>query len=199
MWLAFLFSFIGITASDFFCPNLSTLARVLGLSDNVAGVTFLAFGNGSPDLFATYSAMRSDSGSLAIGELLGAASFIVSVVAGSMCLVKPFKVNRGPFLRDAGFFTAAVAVLIFILHDSVIDLWEALLLVALYVVYVIVVIGGTWWENRREASRQREELARSEYAPDIPTQYRDDPLLLDDSRALIFEKRMCKLANFSLY
>lgn len=46
MWLIFLFSFIGIAASDFFIPNLATLAEVFGLDDNIAGVTFLAFGNG---------------------------------------------------------------------------------------------------------------------------------------------------------
>jgi sodium/potassium/calcium exchanger 6 len=44
-------------------------------------VTFLAFSNGSPDVFSTFAALKNDSGSLAIGELIGAASFIVSVVA----------------------------------------------------------------------------------------------------------------------
>ena len=103
VWLIFLFSTLGISASDFFCPNLGTIAHLLGLDENVAGVTFLAFGNGSPDMFATFSAMRSNSGGLAIGELLGAAAFITSCVVGSMCIIKPFKVNRGPFLRDVGF------------------------------------------------------------------------------------------------
>lgn len=44
-------------------------------------MTFLAFSNGSPDVFSTFSALKSNAGSLAIGELIGAASFIVSVVA----------------------------------------------------------------------------------------------------------------------
>ncbi|KAG5647394.1 hypothetical protein DXG03_000464 [Asterophora parasitica] len=78
VWIIFLFSTLGITASDFFTPNLATIAQLLGLDENVTGVTFLAFGNGSPDMFSTFSAMRANSGSLAIGELLGAASFIVS-------------------------------------------------------------------------------------------------------------------------
>src|SRR6267154_1072085 len=82
IWLIFLFSTLGISASDFFTPNLATLAQLLGLDENVAGVTFLAFGNGSPDLFATFSALRANAGSLAIGELLGAATFIVSCVVG---------------------------------------------------------------------------------------------------------------------
>ncbi|CAG8791459.1 30900_t:CDS:2, partial [Gigaspora margarita] len=70
-----------VAASDFFCPNLSTIAFKLKLSESVAGVTFLAFGNGSPDLFSTFSAMTHESGPLAIGELIGAANFITSVVA----------------------------------------------------------------------------------------------------------------------
>jgi len=48
IWLMFLFSTLGISASDFFTPNLATIAQVLRLDENVAGVTFLAFGNGSP-------------------------------------------------------------------------------------------------------------------------------------------------------
>lgn len=73
--LAFLFSFIGISASDFFCPNLATIASYLGLNESTAGVTFLAFGNGSPDVFSTFSALKSGTFSLAIGELIGAATF----------------------------------------------------------------------------------------------------------------------------
>ncbi|EPQ54074.1 hypothetical protein GLOTRDRAFT_139475 [Gloeophyllum trabeum ATCC 11539] len=183
LWLVFLFSTLGISASDFFCPNLATIAQLLGLDENVAGVTFLAFGNGSPDMFSTYSAMRSNSGSLAIGELLGAASFIVSCVVGSMCIIKPFQVERYPFLRDVGFFTIAVTLLIVILHDGTLRAWEAGCLVGLYIAYVTLVVIGTWWERRRAHRRMKEALIRSEYREDeIPQMpyydeqpYRDDP------------------------
>jgi sodium/potassium/calcium exchanger 6 len=174
----------GICASDFFCPNLSTIASTLGLNENVAGVTFLAFGNGSPDMFATFSAMRAGSGSLAIGELLGAASFIVSVVAGSMPLVRPFRVNPGSFVRDVGFFTLAVTCILGILMDGQIHAWEALTMVGLYVVYVCVVVGGSWWEARRDRLARHEALVRGEYA-DAPIEpYRDEGACLVSSNAL---------------
>ncbi|KIM85010.1 hypothetical protein PILCRDRAFT_817849 [Piloderma croceum F 1598] len=166
LWLIFLFSTLGISASDFFTPNLATLAQLLGLDENVAGVTFLAFGNGSPDVFSTFSAMRADSGSLAIGELLGAASFIVSCIVGSMCIIKPFRVHRKPFLRDVGFFTVAVSLLLAILWDGVIFSWEAGILIALYVVYVVVVVVGSWWERRQEHTRRVEAMIRAEYDDD---------------------------------
>ncbi|CAH7666331.1 hypothetical protein PPACK8108_LOCUS682 [Phakopsora pachyrhizi] len=57
-------------------------------------VAFLGFGNGAPDMFSTFVAMRYGTGSLAIGELIGAASFIVSVVLGSMFLIKTFQVDQ---------------------------------------------------------------------------------------------------------
>lgn len=181
-WLIFLFSTLGISASDFFCPNLAALSQMLGLEENVAGVTFLAFGNGSPDVFSTFSAMRANAGSLAIGELLGAASFIVSVVVGSMCIVRPFDVPKNSFLRDVGFFTIAVGMLLVILWDQEIRKWEAAMLVVLYAIYVLVVVVGTWWEKIVERKRARERTVRDEYAEDdipdiaIPWSepYRDD-------------------------
>ncbi|CEQ41917.1 SPOSA6832_03684, partial [Sporobolomyces salmonicolor] len=163
LWLVFLFAFVGICASEFFCPNLSHIASRLGLSESVAGVTFLAFSNGSPDVFSTFAALRSGSGSLAIGELIGAASFIVSVVAGSMALITPFRVSARTFLRDVGFFTLAVLLTLGILWDSHLHLWEALLMVGLYVVYVLYVGIGSWWENRKEEKRRRLREARDEY------------------------------------
>ncbi|KAF7336627.1 hypothetical protein MVEN_02097200 [Mycena venus] len=178
IWLIFLFSTLGISASDFFTPNLATIAQMLGLDENVAGVTFLAFGNGSPDVFSTFSAMRADSGSLAIGELLGAASFIVSCVVGSMCIIKPFQLHRAIyFVRDVGFMFTAVTLLLVILWDGNIRFWEAALMIALYITYVAIVVVGTWWERRLERRRAHEAMVRSEYAdsdlsPSSPLQER---------------------------
>ncbi|KAJ7284942.1 Sodium/calcium exchanger protein-domain-containing protein [Mycena rebaudengoi] len=163
VWLVFLFSTLGISASDFFTPNLATIAQLLGLDENVAGVTFLAFGNGSPDVFSTFSAMKAESGSLAIGELLGAASFIISCVVGSMAIIKPFAVPRFPFLRDVGFFTLAVVLLLVILWDHHIRLWEAGIMIALYVFYVGIVVVGSWLDRRQERRRAHEAMIRSEY------------------------------------
>ncbi|GBE88032.1 hypothetical protein SCP_1202600 [Sparassis crispa] len=193
LWLVFLFSTLGISASDFFCPNLGTLAQLLGMDDNLAGVTLLAFGNGSPDVFATFSAMRANSGGLAIGELLGAASFIVSCVVGSMCIIKPFHVNRLPFIRDVGFFTVAVVLLLAVLWDSKLEAWEAIALVALYFVYVLIVVVGTWWENRLEKKRRYEVLVRDEFREEeVPVvayhdeePFRDSPHLEPESSSTL--------------
>ncbi|ORX47006.1 hypothetical protein DM01DRAFT_1327357 [Hesseltinella vesiculosa] len=162
-WLLFLFGFVGIAASDFFCPNLQTIATMLHLSESLTGVTFLALGNGSPDLFSTFSAMQANLGSLALGELIGAASFIVSVVAGTMCAIKPFRAKKHSFWRDVSFFVLSVVTVLIIVHDGRIHLYEAILLVALYVIYVVFVVGGNYVMKRRSNYLQLIQRARAEY------------------------------------
>ena len=162
-WLGLLFSTIGIAASDFFCINLSTIASILGMSESMAGVTFLAFGNGSPDVFSTFAAMKTNSGSLAVGELIGAAGFITAVVAGSMALVRPFKVARKSFVRDVGFFIVAAGFSMVFLADGHLHLWECAVMVGFYVFYVATVVVWHWYLRRRSRRRLLEDAARGNF------------------------------------
>jgi sodium/potassium/calcium exchanger 6 len=168
VWLICLFMTIGIAASDFVCPNLNTMATSMGLSESLIGVTFLAFGNGSPDVFSTYAAMKIGSGSLAIGELIGAASFITAVVSGSMALVRPFKVSRKSFVRDALFFAAAIAFAMYFMSDGLLQLWECIVMLVIYILYVIFVVWWHWYKSRKRQRLIAEMRARNFYADDTP-------------------------------
>ena len=163
LWLSLLFSTIGIAASDFFCINLSTIASILGMSESMAGVTFLAFGNGSPDVFSTFAAMKSHSGSLAIGELIGAAGFITAIVAGSMALVRPFKVARKSFVRDVGFFIVAASFSMVFLGDGYLHVWECAVMVGFYLFYVATVVVWHWYLSHRGKRKRREAAARGHF------------------------------------
>ncbi|KAK4116400.1 hypothetical protein N656DRAFT_701664 [Canariomyces notabilis] len=181
VWLGLLFTTIGIAASDFFSVNLSTISSVLGLSESLAGVTFLAFGNGSPDVFSTFAAMGSNSGSMAVGELIGAAGFITAVVAGSMALVREFKVSRRVFVRDIIFFIAAISFTMVFLADGELHLWECFTMIGFYLFYVLVVVGWHWLTVRKRRKRMRDAAARAHlYGPsgrgaEELEPYRDEP------------------------
>ncbi|KAI5289262.1 hypothetical protein KEM54_004145 [Ascosphaera aggregata] len=163
LWLALLFSTVGISASDFLCVDLSTLANSFGMSESLAGVTFLAFGNGSPDLFSTFAAMKSGSGSLAVGELFGAACFITAVVAGSMAIVRPFRVARRSFVRDICFFIASATFTIYAISDGKLPLWECVIMVVFYISYVVLVVAWHWHLGRKRKQQRRDMIARAHY------------------------------------
>ena len=123
----------------------------------------MAFGNGSPDVFSTFAAMKINSGSLAVGELIGAASFIVAVVAGSMAIVRPFKVARRPFLRDVIFFVFAILFGVVVLADGEIHMWECIVMVLYYISYVLFVCIWHWWSTRSRKLKWTEIHARDQY------------------------------------
>uniref|UniRef100_A0A8C9MLS8 Mitochondrial sodium/calcium exchanger protein n=1 Tax=Serinus canaria TaxID=9135 RepID=A0A8C9MLS8_SERCA len=158
LWLLYLFIILGVTAEKFFCPNLSAISTNLKLSHNVAvfsltsplhGVTFLAFGNGAPDVFSAVVAFSDPrTAGLAIGAIFGAGVFVTTVVAGGIALVKPFTAASRPFLRDVIFYMVAVFLTFVVLYLGRIRLGEALGYLGLYVFYVLTVVLCTWIHRR---------------------------------------------------
>ncbi|KAL0979321.1 hypothetical protein UPYG_G00183630 [Umbra pygmaea] len=168
IWLFFLFILLGVTASKFFCPNLSSISSTLRLTHNVAGVTFLALGNGAPDVFsATVAFSRPHTAGLAIGALFGAGIYVTTVVAGGVSLVKPFTVASRPFLRDVVFFMAAVFWTFVILFKGTISLAETLGYLGLYVVYVLTVIVSAYIYSHQNHSATKTSAQISPYEPVI--------------------------------
>ena len=159
------------------------------MSESLTGVTFLAFGNGSPDVFSTFAAMSSHSGSLAVGELFGAAGFITAVVAASMALVKPFQVARKSFVRDVGFFIVAASFSMAFLVDGRLRLWECAVMVGFYVFYVAFVVTWHWWLGRRRRIRLRETAARSHHHIPQTQELETDSVEDDDENTPALERR----------
>ncbi|NXE27997.1 NCLX protein, partial [Ardeotis kori] len=133
LWLLYLFIILGVTAEKFFCPNLSAIStnlklhRVFSLTCPLHGVTFLAFGNGAPDVFSAVVAFSDPrTAGLAIGAIFGAGIFVTTVVAGGIALVKPFTAASRPFLRDVIFYMVAVFLTFMVLYFGRITLGEAL-------------------------------------------------------------------------
>ncbi|NXD40067.1 NCLX protein, partial [Copsychus sechellarum] len=159
LWLLYLFIILAVTAEKFFCPNLSAISTNLKLSHNVAafsltcplhGVTFLAFGNGAPDVFSAVVAFSDPrTAGLAIGAIFGAGVFVTTVVAGGIALLKPFTAASRPFLRDVIFYMVAVFLTFVVLYLGRIRLGEALGYLGLYVFYVLTVVLCTWIHRRQ--------------------------------------------------
>ncbi|XP_026574457.1 mitochondrial sodium/calcium exchanger protein [Pseudonaja textilis] len=154
IWLFYLFVILGVTAEKFFCPNLSAISTKLRLAHNVAGVTFLAFGNGAPDIFSAVVAFSDPrTAGLAIGALFGAGIFVTTIVAGGIALVRPFTAASRPFLRDAIFYMVAVFLTFVALYFEQVTLAEALSFLGLYIFYVLTVVVSTWLHKRQRRER----------------------------------------------
>ncbi|NXT19605.1 NCLX protein, partial [Syrrhaptes paradoxus] len=171
LWLLYLFIILGVTAEKLVgrCP-VSLRGRghwVFSLTSPLHGVTFLAFGNGAPDVFSAVVAFSDPrTAGLAIGAVFGAGVFVTTVVAGGIALVKPFTAASRPFLRDVIFYMVAVFLTFMVLYFGRITLGEALGYLGLYIFYVFTVVLCTWIHRRQRG----EGLAPpGPWEPEMPT------------------------------
>lgn len=130
-----------------FCPALAAIAKWLGLSENLAGVTLLAFGNGAPDLFTAFADYEGDT-ELMYAELLGAAAFIIGCIAAIIIVLRPFAVVASNVLRDAAFFIIACIWIGIAFRDERFTYVEACGTIVIYVLYLVVVFAEHFWGKR---------------------------------------------------
>ncbi|XP_020578208.1 cation/calcium exchanger 1-like [Phalaenopsis equestris] len=152
LWLLILFYFLGSTASQYFCPSLEGLSRVLNLSPTIAGVTLLSLGNGAPDVFASIVSFAGGNGNSEIGlcSVLGGAFFVSTAVVGviSICVSNSsswnhaMAIDRFSFTRDLCYLLFSLCFLLLILVVGQIHILGSMFCISLYILYVIMVSTG---------------------------------------------------------
>ncbi|MED6157818.1 hypothetical protein PIB30_027076 [Stylosanthes scabra] len=143
LWLLVLFYLLANTASEYFCPSLESLSKLLRLSPTVAGVTLLSLGNGACDVFATLVSFNgSDTDGIGFNTVLGGASFVSCVVVGIVSISvshQGIRVKKSALIRDVCFLLFVLLCLFAILIAGEINVIGAVSFFLMYVVYVVIV------------------------------------------------------------
>jgi cation:H+ antiporter len=120
----FLFLVIGLVmlvkGSDFFINAASRIAKRLGISEFVIGLTLVAVGTSLPELVsAIFASLKHESG-LIMGNIVGADIANLSLIVGIAAMIAPIRTDTEMLERD-GYFVLAVAVLlmVFIFNGSI--------------------------------------------------------------------------------
>ncbi|EDW46977.1 GM20668 [Drosophila sechellia] len=140
-----LFSFICVAflwlmsfnIGTYFSPVLKIISLKLHMNEYLAGVTFLAFGNCSPEIIANLMPVRADAPifTITVGNTLA----IILLSGGTVCFLRPFRMNGHSTLRDLLFLLLGVEVLRFVMiKEGAVTLGEGIVLFVIYVVYVAI-------------------------------------------------------------
>jgi len=142
------YSFLGlaIICDNYFCESLTKLSAALGLSDDVAGATFMAAGSSAPELFTSLVTVLITGGSEGLGTIAGSAIFNMMIIVGVTALASVgssgaegvLRVWWYPLVRDSGVYFFTIIAMYGVMYDFLIEWWESLLLVVLYLGYVYI-------------------------------------------------------------
>lgn len=124
-----------IKGADSFVSNASQIAKKLGISPLVIGLTIVAFGTSLPELAVSVSAALKGANEIAVGNVVGSNIFNLLVVAGSSACFSPLVTDRQMMKRDWPLSAfAAGLLLVFLLTGLNITRIEALILLIFFAI-----------------------------------------------------------------
>ncbi|XP_038190647.1 sodium/potassium/calcium exchanger 2 isoform X1 [Arvicola amphibius] len=137
--MIYMFIALAIVCDEFFVPSLTVITEKLGISDDVAGATFMAAGGSAPELFTSLIGVFIAHSNVGIGTIVGSAVFNILFVIGMCALFSREILNLTwwPLFRDVSFYIVDLIMLIIFFLDNVIMWWESLLLLTAYFGYVV--------------------------------------------------------------
>ena len=135
--LSFVFLVIGfalmIWGADKFVAGASALARKLGVSPLLIGLTIVAFGTSMPELAVSVTAALRGANEIAVGNVVGSNIFNLLMVAGLSAAVCPLVMDKTLLRRDWPLsILAAVLLLGAIAPDLTIARWEGVVLLIIF-------------------------------------------------------------------
>lgn len=146
MWKSVLFILLGLGAliggGQLFVNGASGIARSLGVSESVIGLTLVAGGTSLPELATSVSAALKKNPGIAIGNVIGSNLFNAFAVLGASATINDLPLGG---ITNFDFTTLVVASLLlwvvgFFMGRRIITRPEGILLVACYVAYTTYLI-----------------------------------------------------------
>jgi cation:H+ antiporter len=143
IWMALLLVLAGLAllvyGSTLLVESASSIARALGVSELVIGLTIVSAGTSAPELVTSIVAALRKQPEISVGNVLGSNIFNVFLILGLTGVVTPQTVSPQVLGLDTPvMFAASVALLPVLGRRARIGRTEGVILVAAYVVYVWV-------------------------------------------------------------
>lgn len=121
------------------------LARLLGVSTLIIGLTLVGFGTSTPELVTSLQAAYLGSPGIAIGNVVGSNIANILLILGLAAALSPVLISRSGFARDGSVLVFATLALLGIVRYGQLTPAIGLILVLTLVAYVALAV----WQERQ--------------------------------------------------
>ncbi len=129
------------------------IARRLGVSNLVIGLTIVAFGTSAPELNVSILAAIRGAGDISVGNVIGSNIFNIGIILVGVAIVQNLKTDNEMIHRDGFFLMVVTIVSVAVLWDLRLTQFEGMVLFILLLFYL-----GNLYSSKR-ANREVELVA----------------------------------------
>ena len=129
---------VGVIAkgATWLVDSASKIAKRLGISELVIGLTILALGTSAPEFAVSILAALKGVGNIAIGNIVGSNIFNLGFILGGTAIIHSLKTSRIVIVRDGFFLLFGTFILLFFLWDLTLTKFEGVVLFSLLILYL---------------------------------------------------------------
>lgn len=160
-YIVLVVSFVAlIKGADFFVEGASSLAKKLGVSSVIIGLTVVAMGTSAPEAAVSISAGLQGSNEIALGNVIGSNLFNLLVVLGFCMLITKIPSSEETIKRDFPWNIIATVAIIaaIVIFDTKITRLEGIALLVLFVTYMSYLVYKTI-KDRKPADEEIAEIS----------------------------------------
>jgi cation:H+ antiporter len=112
------------------------IARRIGMSDLVIGLTVVAIGTSAPEFAVTVVAALEGQSDISVGNVVGSNIFNLGFILGGLALFKGIATTKTLVYRDGGMLIGTTILLIIFLFDLSLSRVESAILLIILVTYI---------------------------------------------------------------
>jgi len=123
--------------ADWVVENSVRIARRIGISQLVIGLTIVSFGTSAPEFAVSAYAALKGLGNISAANVVGSNIFNLGFILGGVALVRPISTSSTIVRRDGSVLVFTTFLLLLLFMDLFLTFWEGLLLLCLLVAYIL--------------------------------------------------------------
>jgi len=143
-------------AADYLVRGAVAIARLIGVSPLIIGLSVVAIGTSAPEFVTALSAALSGASDMAIGNVVGSNIVNMLLILGIAAMIRPINVSVKVIARDAMMVVGATALFVAIGLTGGFNQWQGALLVCCLIGYLYLTYKVERVENNKEALHARE-------------------------------------------
>lgn len=148
--------------ADRFVFGASVLAKNIGVSPMIIGLTIVAMGSSAPEIMVAATASFNGNTDTAVGNALGSNITNIALVLGLTALLKPLSIASSTLKKEMPVLLLVTLLAVYFLSDYLLLKIEGVILIILF----FVVIGGLTWMS---FNMEKDDLLHSETENEIPS------------------------------
>ena len=129
-----------ICGGNFVVDNASIIAKSLGLSETLIGLTIVAVGTSLPELVTSITAARKHESGIALGNAVGSNIFNILFILGASSALTPINVAPELFIDTIILIVVSILIFLFAFTKKITNRLEGVVCVLLYIAYTAYII-----------------------------------------------------------